>query len=287
MAANAWKWPPPAASSCAIAGTPTARDWGSAPRRGASSRQQSRAVTRASSLRTQCPAEGSRRGILPCLRRARRLHASATSAEHAEARARQEAHLRGELARIDAAEHGLITELGTACRPGRPGRPGVLRPDPRPLHRAVRPADPHRSPAQSPPGRRTPGQRPVPAGPAACRRRPVRRRPGPHPRSPHGRVRHLGPLPQQHDQVTIRAALTDDTPRTITALLDDPRTDSDTASIAPGQDPVYHSAPAPMGGAVTLNHRAGRGSLPHHRGLGRVPWILMGASCRSVGCLIA
>jgi len=85
-------------------------------------------------------------------------------------------------------------------------------------------------------------------------------------------------------QVTIRAALTDDTPRTITALLDDPRTDSDTASIAPGQDPVYHSAPAPMGGAVTLNHRAGQGSLPRRRGLGPRRHDSRWASVRA-GCL--
>jgi len=41
-------------------------------------------------------------------------------------------------------------------------------------------------------------------------------------------------------------SLTDDTPRTINALLTDPRTDSDTGSPAPGQDTIYHSAPAPM-----------------------------------------
>jgi hypothetical protein len=42
-------------------------------------------------------------------------------------------------------------------------------------------------------------------------------------------------------------SLTDDTPpRTINALLTDPRTDSDTGSPAPGQDTIYHSAPAPV-----------------------------------------
>lgn len=50
-------------------------------------------------------------------------------------------------------------------------------------------------------------------------------------------------------QVTIRAALTGDTPRTIAALLDDSRTDSDTGT-ALGQDRVYHSPPAPIRGAI-------------------------------------
>ena len=48
------------------------------------------------------------------------------------------------------------------------------------------------------------------------------------------------------DQVTIWATLTEDTPRTIAALLDDPRTDSDTGTAAPGQDTFYHSVPAPI-----------------------------------------
>lgn len=53
----------------------------------------------------------------------------------------------------------------------------------------------------------------------------------------------------RHDlgQVTIRAALTGDTPRTTAALLDDPRTDNDTSGPAPGQLALDHSAPAPIG----------------------------------------
>ena len=45
-------------------------------------------------------------------------------------------------------------------------------------------------------------------------------------------------------QVTIWATLTDDTPRTITALLTDPRTDSDTGTTTPEPTSFYHSAPA-------------------------------------------
>jgi hypothetical protein len=44
------------------------------------------------------------------------------------------------------------------------------------------------------------------------------------------------------DQVTIRASITEDTPRTIAALLADPRTDDDT-SHAPGPGPVPASPP--------------------------------------------
>jgi hypothetical protein len=51
------------------------------------------------------------------------------------------------------------------------------------------------------------------------------------------------------DQVTIWATLTDDTPRTINALIGDPRTGNDTTTPTPGQDTVYHSVPAPIGQA--------------------------------------
>jgi hypothetical protein len=52
------------------------------------------------------------------------------------------------------------------------------------------------------------------------------------------------------DQVTIWATLTDDTPRTINALIGDPRTGNDTTTPTPGQDTVYHSVPAPMAGVA-------------------------------------
>jgi hypothetical protein len=55
------------------------------------------------------------------------------------------------------------------------------------------------------------------------------------------------------DQVTIRASITEDTPRTIAALLADPRTDDDTGQArapAPGTAPrlatVSHSRPGPI-----------------------------------------
>ena len=44
----------------------------------------------------------------------------ATDADQTQARARNEAHLRAELARIDTAEHGLITELEQPADPADP-----------------------------------------------------------------------------------------------------------------------------------------------------------------------
>jgi hypothetical protein len=50
------------------------------------------------------------------------------------------------------------------------------------------------------------------------------------------------------NQVTIWASLTDDTPRTVTALLADPRTDDDTGTATPaGPTASVHSGPAPIG----------------------------------------
>jgi hypothetical protein len=53
------------------------------------------------------------------------------------------------------------------------------------------------------------------------------------------------------DQVTIRASITEDTPRTIAALLNDPRTDDDTSHTpttgpAPCLAAVSHSGPGPI-----------------------------------------
>jgi len=51
------------------------------------------------------------------------------------------------------------------------------------------------------------------------------------------------------DQVTIRATLTADTPRTVAALLADPRTDDDNpAEVATSTDPMSHLGSAPIPG---------------------------------------
>ena len=133
-----------------------------------------------------------------------------------------------------------------ARRPGRPGRPGLPGPDPRPVRRAPRRAHRHRNPARRPPAA-TPDDRPRPARRAARRRGTC---PGAPARIKDGLLdafdiqvlyRH------DHGQVTIRAALTDDTPRTITALLDDPRTDNDT-NTATRTQPLFTIQHPPLSG---------------------------------------
>ena len=125
------------------------------------------------------------------------------------------ARLRTELARLDTAERALISELEAPADPGDPDQQRPIR---------------HRPP--------TPGR-------AALRRRDLRRRPGPHPAGPLPR-RPPGPGPLHH-QVTIHATLTSDTPRTIAALLGDPRTDDDSpADPATSTDTFSHLGPFPL-----------------------------------------
>jgi hypothetical protein len=76
------------------------------------------------------------------------------------------------------------------------------------------------------------------------------------------------------DQVTIWASLTDDTPRTVAALLADPRTDNDTGPTpATSPAPSVHSGPGPMmhwdfpkaGNFPVVRPRpAHHGTLRHH-----------------------
>ena len=178
----------------------------------------------------------------------------ASDADHAEASAQQAARLRTELARIDAAERGLISELEQPADPGDPAA-GLPRPHPRTLRRALRPAHRHRNQAHRP-GSRHPGrQRPRPARRLARRRRDpgAKRPPGSRkPCSPRSRSR---PSTTTTNQVTIRATLTTDTPRTIAALLADPRTDDDSpAKPATSQDAMSHLGSAPIGMVTVHGH---------------------------------
>ena len=188
--------------------------------------------------------------------RADRLAAQlpATTAEHAEARTRQQAHLRGELARIDTAEHGLITELEAPADPGDPAAQAYrarIRARYAELYAERTATEAKLTALQAD----TPQDNdlslldllPVAAGlftdaPARIRETLLTA----------FDIQVL--VRSDQHQVTIWATLTDDTPRTITALLDDPRTDSDTGTPAPGQDPVYHSAPAPIAQVSVHDH---------------------------------
>jgi hypothetical protein len=159
----------------------------------------------------------------------------ATTAEHAEARARQETHLRAELARIETAERGLISELE---QPADPADPAVQAYRARIRARftdlyaertrteakiadlqAAAPQDNDLSLLD---------QLPIAASVLA---------------DAPARIKEalLAAFDIQalyrsdKNQVTIWATLTDNAPRTITALLTDPRTDSDTGTATPAR----------------------------------------------------
>jgi site-specific DNA recombinase len=172
----------------------------------------------------------------------------ATAAGHAEAHARQQAHWHAELARIEVAERALIAELEA-------------------------PADPHDPAAQAYRARirERYAQRYAERTHAEAQLAALQTT------APdcHNDLTLLDELPaaatlmagaperikaalidafgiqalynKDMNQVTIWASLTDDTPRTIAALLADPRTDNDT-SPAPATDPApsVHSGPAPI-----------------------------------------
>jgi hypothetical protein len=174
----------------------------------------------------------------------------ATDAEHAEARERQEAHLRAELGRIDIAERALISELETPADPGDPATqayPTRIRAryaelcDQRTRTETQLKTLQAAAPDDSDPDLLVA----LPIASAVFTDAPARIK------EALLAAFDISVL-YRHDlgQVTIRAALTGDTPRTIAALLDDPRTGSDTSSRAPGQDPFDHSSPAPIRGTA-------------------------------------
>jgi len=155
----------------------------------------------------------------------------ATAAGQAEARARQEAHLRAELARIEVAEAGLITELqelGSDTSPAAQAYRARIR---------ARNADLYNE-RTSIEAKLTELEQAAPPDndPGLLDQLPVL-------------SRVLADAPDRikaalltafqvqalynkdTDQVTIWATLTEDTPRTIAALLEDPRTDNDTAAL--------------------------------------------------------
>jgi hypothetical protein len=170
----------------------------------------------------------------------------ATSAEHNQARARNQARLRAELARIDTAELGLITELETPADPGDPAARAYrarIRARFADLYaeRTRTEATLAELAAAAPPDNDPSLLDLLPYAAGVFAQAPARIQEALLTAFDiHALYRN-----DMH-QVTIWASITDDTPRTITALLHDPRTDSDTSTATPGQDTFYHSAPAPM-----------------------------------------
>lgn len=171
----------------------------------------------------------------------------ATSAERNEARARNQARLRAELARIEVAERGLITELEAPADPGDPAARAYrarIRARFADLYaeRTRTEATLAELAAAAPPDNDPSLLDLLPYAAGVFAQAPTRIQEALLTAFDiHALYRN-----DMH-QVTIWASLTDDTPRTIAALLDDPRRDSDTGTAIPGQDTFYHSAPAPCG----------------------------------------
>jgi site-specific DNA recombinase len=175
----------------------------------------------------------------------------ATAADHADQRARQQAHWHAELARIDTAERALITELE---QPADPDDPAAQAYRARIRERyAERYAERTRTEAQlaalqaDTPHDHDPAlldQLPTLAGFMADAPRRIKQ-------ALFTAFDIQALYNKDMDQVTIWASLTEDTPRTIAALLADPRTDNDTgptpAPTSPEPQPIpVHSGPGPM-----------------------------------------
>jgi hypothetical protein len=183
----------------------------------------------------------------------------ATSAERADARARQQAHLTAELARIRTAMAGADDRTSPPRRRHQPRHPGLPAAHPGPPRRPPHPAHHHPGPARRPDRRRRP--RP---GPALLDELPYLT--SQLDDAPADLVAALLDAldiqvlyrPEQQ-QATIWATLTDTTPAAITALFNDPRIAASMPSprqsaetSTPG--PISDSAQGPIGhGAKSEN----------------------------------
>ncbi|HEV3069441.1 MAG TPA: recombinase family protein [Streptosporangiaceae bacterium] len=183
---------------------------------------------------------------------------AATTADAAQAQARQIAHLRAELARIDTAERGLISELDPPGRPAAHAYRARIRARYAELYAERTRTETQLTPLQA--------AAPPDTDPALLDTLPTA-------------ARVLASAPDKTkealmaafdihalynkdmNQVTIWATITSDTPRTIAALLADPRTDHDTGhGPTPPPDPAPAQAPVSQLGQGTpvprINHEA-------------------------------
>jgi site-specific DNA recombinase len=178
----------------------------------------------------------------------------ATTAEHAQARHRQQTHLTAELARIDTAERALISELEQPADPADPATQAYR------ARIRARFADLYAErtrteaaladlQAAAPPDNDPDLLDVLPIAAAIFTDAPDRIKEALLTAFDiQALYRH------DQDQITIWASLTPDTPRTITALLSDPRTDSDTDPATPARDTFSHSAPAPIATVTVHDH---------------------------------
>ncbi|MGH3193925.1 MAG: recombinase family protein [Streptosporangiaceae bacterium] len=176
----------------------------------------------------------------------------ATSAEHAEARARSQARLHTELARIEVAERGLISELEAPADPADPAAQAYRARYAELYDQRTRTETQLKDLQADTPQDNDPALLDhLPIAAAVFTDAP-------------GRIKEAlltafdiqALYRNDKNQVTIWATITEDTPRTIAALLADPRTDSDTGTGTgtSGQDEFYHSVPTPIRQVATHDH---------------------------------
>ena len=172
----------------------------------------------------------------------------ATAAGHAEQQARQTAYLQTQLNRIDAAERGLISELEAPADPADPASAAYrarIRARYAELYqeRTKTEAELAALQATTPQGNDPTLLDELPTAAGIMADAPPRIK-----QALLAAFDIYALYNKDDDQITIRATLTHDTPRTVTALLNDPRTDDDTgphptppASQTPAQAPIAHS----------------------------------------------
>jgi DNA invertase Pin-like site-specific DNA recombinase len=187
----------------------------------------------------------------------------ATATDAAEARARKEARLRAELARIGTAEHGLITELE---QPADPADPAAQAYRARIRARYAELYDQRTTTQAQLDGLQQATPQAEDNDPGLLDQLPYAA--GLLDDAP-GRIKAAllaafaihALYNNDDDQVTIRASITHDTPRIIAALLDDPRTDDTTAtnpaSDTPALATVSQSGQAPIGDVMIHDHAGG------------------------------
>jgi DNA invertase Pin-like site-specific DNA recombinase len=179
----------------------------------------------------------------------------ATAAGHAEAQARKIAHLNAQLARIEVAERGLISELEAPADPGDPAAAAYR------ARIRARYAELYADRTKTEAERDALQATAIPDNdPTLLDELPTAA--GVLPQAP-ARIKQAlftafdiyALYNKETDQVTIRASLTQDTPGIIAALLADPRTDDDT-----GQHPTPLTSKTP---GQNLISEFGRGTPVH------------------------
>ena len=191
----------------------------------------------------------------------------ATAAGHAAQQARQIAHLEAQLARIEAAERGLISELEAPADPADPAAAAYrsrIRARYAELYqeRTTTEAELAALRATVPEGNDPTLLDELPTVAGVLAEAPPRIK-----EALLAAFDIYALYSKDTDQVTIRAVLTEDTPGIIAALINDPRTNDDTGHQPNGQTPAQ--APVSQLGRGTPVHRIHHQARIHHQN-----WLL-------------